>query len=494
MFSEKNLRSAGKTGHELVTPVQPKQTSSIGSSWNYSEEIAPLSDTLRQYLWSVVRSNQDLSERLAGVKLVTKFAKNMFARTNTGHCSVAMHTRLMTCNCCKFLAPEIVLEVRVFAMLAKYYDNTRYDGIAIRTLVPEKALGDLNYPPDLMLFQEMHNSTYTWSDHVSRYFSRFHWEAVHHEVVRLCKTWLDFMQLVNNSERVLLFTNPKLTKHCLENLSPLIPPQPPRGDFLLSKEHSASMRHSVKERVELFFTTACYYPYNCEATPRYQLCDVVDRFTVYSNEEGIPASGSAEPLVSAILLDPERKRRCINSIRECAPAEYGEYFSPPPINIAESTTSSEGSSIYAWKCTDATLQLCDYALGADGVPLWYTYIPGETQVTAVKHFWCSEHSHIESLMEALFMWRPCDGVCTVEVRLFNTFEELNRLGYFPCEYAISVAVNPESMGDVFGATEGFIKSTCVADNVALRYQFDFADCSGPCILVYKFDYEQRFQL
>lgn len=400
----------------------------------------------------------------------------------------------MTCSCCKFLNVDAVLETRVFPMLAKYFDNTRYDGVAIRRLVPQSELGDLNQSPDLMLFMEMRNTNYLWCDHVSRYFSRFHWEAVKHECLRLIEAWLDFMIMVNSNVNVIEFFHDKMVKKRLESLSPLTPPRPPNGDFLLSSQYHLPLRCSVQERNDAFFTVARYNRQSAQYQERFELWNLVDRFTIYSDENGVPASSQRNEVVSSILLEPERNRRYVNGIREYASLTYLEYLSPPFTHPTQSLINMQGSALDEWTCTPELLQICDFALGNEGVPLWIPYIPGETCLTSAKHIWCNEYVQVFSLMEALFIWGNCEGVCTIEMRLFESFEELNALGYFPCHYALAYALPFEDPQKAFAETEQFIRENCAADSIEFKPEFELVNLSPSAIVVYKFDFSRAFDL
>jgi hypothetical protein len=479
----------------FLKPNQPKKTprsaALLKSGRNYSDFTSPVSAELKALFWSIIKEDQSLSERLSQAKVTEKIISSHRSRTNNGYCSVSPQIKSMTCQCCKFVHPEAVLETRVFGILSNYYHPVHYDGIAVHRLVPERELGDINCPPDIMLYQEFYNETYLWRDLVDRYFSRFHWMAVKYESKRLLAVWLDFMALVNQPNTVLLFANETLTNNVLDQLSPYIPPRPEKGDFLLSVDHSEELRIGILQRVELFAKAACYVDYNPNTLTRFKLCDIVDRFTIYGADDGTPASVDYDPLLQNLLITPERNRRNVNSIRAVASVEHAEFFSPTPNNVLESLADVNGSSIHAWRCSVEERELCNYALGVGSGSVWISYVPGETQVGSVKHYWCSNEDEMCQLVESLFIVHPCYGNCEVEVKAFPSLDEFNSISYFECDFAIGIVTGPYA--STVQTVESFIHKNCIASNIKLTYQFDTTPNPDPSVLVYKFDYVQQIQ-
>lgn len=469
----------------------PRSSSLLNSEKNYSDTTSPVNADLKALFWSMIRTDQNLSEKFNQTKVTEKLLSTCRSRTNNGYCSVSPQIKSMTCQCCKFVHPEAVLETRVFGILANYYTAARYDGVAVYRLVPESELGDINFPPDIMLYQEFHNETYLWRDLVARYFSRFHWMAVKYETARLLALWLDFMALVNQPGNVLLFANSALTDNLLSQLSPHIPPKPPGGDFLLNVEHIEDLRIGVLKQVDLFAKVTCHLEYDPATLGRFQMCDITNRFTVYGSEDGTPASVDYDPIVQKLLLVPERNRRNVNSIRAVSSSQHNEFFSPTQYSVVESLVDINGSSIHAWRCSTEELGLCNYALGTGTGSLWVSYVQGETMVSNAKHFWCSSDEEMCHLMEALFIAYPCYGSCEVEVKAFQNFDEFNSITYFECEYAIGIVVGPES--NTINLVEKFVEKNCVADGIKFNYQMEFEQYNTSCVLVYKFDYVNQIQ-
>jgi len=478
-----------------LKPDQPKRTprssALLKSGRNYSDFTSPVTPELKALFWSIIKEDQSLSDRLSQAKVTEKIISSHRSRTNSGYCSVSPQIKSMTCHCCKFVHPEAVLETRVFGILSNYYQSVQYDGVAVHRLIPERELGDINCPPDVMLYQEFYNETYLWRDLVSRYFSRFHWMAVKFETKRLLGVWLDFMALVNQPTTVRLFSNAKLTNEVLDQLSPYIPPKPEKGDFLLSVDYSEDLRVGILERIELFAKSACYVEYNPNTLTRYRLCDVLDRFTVYGADDGTPFSVEYDPLLQNLLLVPERNRRNVNSIRAVASVQHAEFFSPTHTTVMESLVDPNGSSIHAWRCSAEERELCNYALGVGSGSLWISYIPGETQVGCVKHYWCANEEEMCQLIECLFIAHPCYGNCEVEVKSFQSLDEFNSITYFECDFAVGIVIEPFS--NAVQAIESFIQKNCIASNINLTYQCDTTPTPGSLVLVYKFDYVQQIQ-
>lgn len=463
----------------------PKSTSALlkyGS--NYDTEVLPVSEELKRKLYELFYSDAELTESMKSLQNTRLKVRTCRARTILG-CCASISTNL-TCQCCKFTEPEQVLENRVFGLIAKLCEPSRYNGVSVYELVPECELGDLNISPELMLFREIRNSNYLWRDHISRYFSRLHWVAVNFEALRLFREWIEFMRVVNESPKVLLFSNSALEKELLERLVPAIPPRPQGGDFLHSVSHSENLRRYVQERVDGFNSIAYVFDTTPVGVGRFALYDVCDRFTLYSDANGISNSMQYNPVVERLIFERERNRRHVNSVRESATADFGCYQTPcKGITVMESLLEEFGSTAYNWSFTAEDLSLCDWILGGV-LDIWNEFIPGETDTTISNYFRCGVK--VSSILFAtLFIQRPCPTACRVGVKVFSNIGEVQDLAYIACTFATAIELKVGSIRFFLEQTENWIRKKCVADSFCFEYE-PYDELLEKCVIVYKFHY------
>jgi len=488
MFPKGNSRVLEEKVGDFVKPRLPPVKSSsaiLKYGWNYDDKAFPVSEELRRKLRSQFDSDPELSQKLNKLLFTIEKVKQFKSRTVVGACSTNAQNSY-TCQCCKFSNPVSVLENQVFGLIARLSEPSLYNGISVYELVPESQLGDLAIPPDRAFLFEIQNSNYLWRDHISRFFSRMHWVAVAFETRRLFNDWLDFMHSVNDNNNVWIFNDGAVSKEVLTRLMPALPPRPEKGDFLFSVGHQENLRRAVRERVEVFNSVAYVFDGVPVEVSRFLLCDVYDHFTLYSDADGQPNGLQVDPLVSKILLQRERNRRMVNSVREIATSDYACYETPPLlIGVMESLADNSGSTAYTWNFSNEDLAICNWLLGGK-LEIWTPFIPGETDTTTANYFTCTQKNW-SNLLTVLFIQRPCSGWCHVSRRTFRDLEEVQNLAYITCEYAIAVEVVNSQIEFEIHRLEAFISANCVAE----RFVFEHGsyEIEGEsCVLVYKFEY------
>lgn len=372
-----------------------------------------------------------------------------------GHCTHFMAgTKELFCSCCKFQTPRTVVETTIASYFLPFYDPEMYRGISIDHLVNVDLLEGLG---DEYTVKDFCEQRYTWTQLISRHYSRMHWRAVRAEQERFLLDWIDFMRQINSSSDLEL---KEAQRNLMFNiLLPELPPTPTDGAFLCRKTMESEMRDAITLQVQRHYEDCEIKIFNRPFS--FPLCEITE---VWLLHEPKAHKTPIEYFIDQTVHKPERIRRIVNACRNWFEEPLNLISYPTTLN---SMTFMNEPIVNSYIPSNCDLQFAHYLLDQkqDAIhkTFWFRYEGGIESITYNKYFMCNDFFLME-LLQNLFNEYPFENVCNVDVSWVSS----DKQDAFFCGksvYGISYPCTGEKANQEVTSILEFFTENCVCERV-----------------------------